>query len=59
MASGPQWLSSEESAESRDTDLIPGLEGCPGEGNGNTLQYSCLEEFDGLQSMESQWLDMT
>ena len=23
--------------------LIPGLERSPGEGNGNTLQYSCLE----------------
>ena len=22
---------------------IPGLEGSPGEGNGNLLQYSCLE----------------
>ena len=27
----------------RDTDLIPGLGRSPGEGNGNTLQYSCLE----------------
>ena len=43
----------------KDTSSIPGLGRCPGEGNGNTLQYSCLEEFDGLQSMESQWLDMT
>jgi len=24
-------------------DSIPGLEGSPGEGNGNPLQYSCLE----------------
>ena len=23
--------------------LIPGLGRCPGEGNGNQLQYSCLE----------------
>ena len=23
--------------------LIPGLETCPGEGNGNPLQYPCLE----------------
>ena len=23
--------------------LIPGLGRCPGEGNGNPLQYSCLE----------------
>ena len=24
-------------------DLIPGSGKCPGEGNGNPLQYSCLE----------------
>ena len=26
-----------------DTSLIPGLRRSPGEGNGNPLQYSCLE----------------
>ena len=26
-----------------DTGSIPGLGRTPGEGNGNTLQYSCLE----------------
>ena len=26
-----------------DLGSIPGLGRCPGEGNGNTLQYSCLE----------------
>ena len=26
-----------------DSDLIPGSERSPGEGNGNPLQYSCLE----------------
>ena len=26
-----------------DPDSIPGLGRCPGEGNGNPLQYSCLE----------------
>ena len=34
------------SANARDTKevgLIPGLERSPGEGNGNPLQYSCLE----------------
>ena len=25
-----------------DLGLIPGLRRCPGEGNGNPLQYSCL-----------------
>ena len=29
----------------RDPGLIPGLERPPGEGNGNPLQYSCLENF--------------
>ena len=42
-----------------DTGLIPGLGRSPGEGNGNPLQYSCLEnsmyrESGGLQSMGSQ-----
>ena len=27
----------------RDLGSIPGLERSPGEGNGNPLQYSCLE----------------
>ena len=26
-----------------DLSLIPGLGRCPGEGNGNPLQYCCLE----------------
>ena len=39
-----------------DPGSIPGLERYPGEGNGNPLQYSCLEnpwteEPGGLQSM--------
>ena len=50
-------------ARARDTGdvgSIPGLERSPGEGNGNSLQYSCLgnfhgrEEPGGLQSMGSQ-----
>ena len=28
-----------------DAGLIPGLGKSPGEGNGNPLQYSCLENF--------------
>ena len=27
----------------RDTGSIPGLGGSPGDGHGNSLQYSCLE----------------
>ena len=30
-------------ANAGDTDLFPELERSPGEGNGNQLQYSCLE----------------
>ena len=29
----------------RDTGSIPGLESSPGKGNGNPLQYSCLENL--------------
>ena len=29
--------------DARDVGLIPGSERSPGEGNGNPLQYSCLE----------------
>ena len=31
--------------DKRDVSLIPGLGGSPGEGYGNPLQYSCLENF--------------
>ena len=42
-----------------DVGSIPGSGRSPGEGNGNPLQYSCLEnpmteEAGGLQSMGSQ-----
>ena len=36
------------SASAGDLGSIPGSERSPGEGNGNTLQYSCLENpMDG------------
>ena len=43
----------------RDADFVLGLGRCPGEGNGNPFQYSCVEnpmdgEPGGLQSMRSQ-----
>ena len=42
----PWWLSGKESAwntgDVGDPGSIPGLGRCPGEGNGNPLQYSCL-----------------
>ena len=34
---------SANAGDTRDTDLIPGLGRSPGKGNGNPLQYSCLE----------------
>ena len=48
-----------------DPGLIPGSGRSPGEGNGNPLQYSCLEnpgwmeKPGGLQSMGSQESNMT
>ena len=59
----PRWLSGKESAcqcrRHRDVCLIPEMGRFPGVGNGNPLQYSCLEipwieEPGGLQSMGSQ-----
>ena len=51
--------SSESACNAGDPGSIPGSERSPGEGNGHSLQYSCLEnpmdeETGGLQSMESQ-----
>ena len=40
----PWWLSGKESAyNAGDAGLIPGSGRSPGEGNGNSFQYSCLE----------------
>ena len=43
----PRWRSGKESAcqgrDTRDVGLIPGCGRSPGEGHGNRLQYSCLE----------------
>ena len=43
----PRWLSGKESAcnagDSGDPGSIPGWGISPGEGNGNLLQYSCLD----------------
>ena len=41
-----------------DLGSVPGILGrSPGEGNGNSLQYSCLENPNGQRSLEgySQW----
>ena len=57
----PWWFSDKESACSAgDLGSIPGSERSPGEGNGNPLQYSYLENYmaeepDGLHGVaESQ-----
>ena len=40
--------SKESACNARDPGLIPGWGRAPGEGNGNPLQYSCLENpMDG------------
>ena len=45
----PRWLSGKKknslanAGDARDAGLIPGLGRSPGEGNGNPLQYSCME----------------
>ena len=45
----PRWQNSKESpCQVGDSDLFPGLRRSPGKGNGNPLQYSCLENpMDG------------
>ena len=44
LKSFPQFVVRKESAcNAGDLSLIPGLGRYPGEGNGNPLQYSCLE----------------
>ena len=60
----PRWFSGKEfTCQAGDSDSIPGFGRSPGEGNGNPLQYSCLEnhmteEPGGLQSMGLQELGM-
>ena len=54
----------ESACNAGDLGSIPGSGRSPGEGNGNPLQYSCLEnpwteEPGGLQSTGLQELDMT
>ena len=53
----PRWLSGKEViCQARDLGSVPGSGRAPGEGNGNSLQYSCLENPSGrgLQSMGLQ-----
>ena len=50
-----RWLSGKEPAcnagYTRDAGLIPGSGRSPGEGNGNPLQYSCLENSTDKRSL--------
>ena len=41
----------ESACKAGDAGLIPGLGRSPGEGNGNPLQYSCLENPHGQRSL--------
>ena len=43
--------SKESTWHAGDLGLIPGLERSPGEGHGNPLQYSCLENSYGQRSL--------
>ena len=57
-------VSKESACSAGDPGSISGFGKSPGEGNGNPLQYSCLEnprnrEAWQVQSMGSQELDMT
>ena len=48
----PWWLSDKESASNAgNQSSIPESERSPGEGNGNLLQYSCLEKSQGQKSL--------
>ena len=55
----------ESACNAGDLGPVSGLGRCPGEGNGNPFQYSCLEnpmdrrELGRLLSMGSQESDMT
>ena len=57
--------STESACNAGDLDLMSGLGRSPGEGNGNPLQYSCLENPRGQRSLVgySPWVlkesDMT
>ena len=46
-----QTTGKETACSGRDPGLIPGSGTSPGVGNGNPLQYSCLEKFHGQRSL--------
>ena len=50
-------LGKDSASNAGDLDVILGSRSSPGEGNGNPLQYSCLEKSHGLRSLAgySSW----
>ena len=54
-----QWMVKNPPANERDTSLIPGLGRSPGEGNGNSIQYSCLENPKDTGAWRAQLLGVT
>ena len=50
-------IGKESACNAGDLGLIPGSGRSPGEGNGNPLQYSCLENPHGQRSLadDSPW----
>ena len=42
---------SANTGDARDVNLIPGSGRCSGEGNGNPLQYSCMENSHRQRSL--------
>ena len=49
------FLTPDSTCSAGDPGLIPGLGRSPGEGNGNPLQYSCLENMDRGAQRASPW----
>ena len=53
----PQWLSGKEftcnAGAAGNAVSIPGSGRSPGEGNGNPLQYSCLENPNGREAWQA------
>jgi len=48
--------SKEFTCNAGDPGSIPGLGRSPGKGNGNPLQYSCLENFMDRGAQQAPWL---
>ena len=52
----PRWFGGKESAcQAGDSGSIPGSGRSPGEGNGNPLQYSCLENSTDRGGWRAIW----